>query len=110
VHLYGTPRIVEEPAAVRDQQARLVAAHEAGAAKPWTMDGLPESHVAGQLRAIVAFEMPIARIEGKFKLNQNRTAEDRAGVIAALGRSTHPGDRDMAALMTAREGRAGRTE
>jgi transcriptional regulator len=109
VHVYGTPRIVEEPSAVRDQQARLVAAHEAGAAKSWTMDGLPESHLAGQLRAIVAFEIPITRIEGKFKLNQNRTPEDRAGVIAALGQSAHPGDKEMAALMTAREGRAGRS-
>jgi transcriptional regulator len=73
------------------------------------MDGLPESHLAGQLRAIVAFEIPITRIEGKFKLNQNRTPEDRAGVIAALGQSAHPGDKEMAALMTAREGRAGRS-
>jgi transcriptional regulator len=103
VHIYGKPRIVSDPAAVRDQQARLVAAHEAGAAKPWTMDGLPDSYVTGQLRAIVAFEVPITRIEGKFKLNQNRTAEDRAGVIKALGESRHEGDRQMAALMAARE-------
>ena len=110
VHVYGAPRIVEDPSAVRDQQARLVAAHEAGAATPWTMDGLPESHLVGQLRAIVAFEMPIARIEGKFKLNQNRTAEDRAGVIDALGQSAHPGDQDMATLMAAREASLGQTE
>jgi transcriptional regulator len=103
VHLYGRPRIVSDPGAARAQQARLVAAHEAGADKPWTMDGLPESYVAGQLRAIVTFEMPIERIEGKFKLNQNRTAEDRAGVVAALGQSPRPGDREMAALMAARE-------
>lgn len=103
VHVYGRPRIVADPAAVRDQQARLVAAHEAGAERPWTMDGLPESHLAGQLRAIVAFEVPIERIEGKFKLNQNRTAEDRAGVVAALSGSPRAGDREMAALMTARE-------
>lgn len=103
VHIYGRPRIVADPAAVRDQQARLVAAHEAGAEKPWTMDGLPESYVTGQLRAIVTFEMPIERIEGKFKLNQNRTAEDRVGVVAALRRSARPGDNELAELMAARE-------
>ena len=103
VHVYGRPRIVDDPAAVRDQQARLVAAHEAGAEKPWTMEGLPESYLTGKLRAIVAFEVPIERIEGKFKLNQNRTAEDRAGVVRALSRSSRPEDREMAALMAARE-------
>jgi transcriptional regulator len=105
VHVHGVPRIVSDAAAVHDQQARLVAAHEAGAAKPWTMDGLPESYVAGQLRAIVAFELPIDRVEGKFKLNQNRTAADRAGVIAALAESPYDGDRQMSALMAAREAR-----
>ena len=105
VHVYGHPRIVSDPDAVRDQQARLVAAHEARAATPWTMDGLPESHLTGQLRAIVTFEVPITRIEGKFKLNQNRTAEDRAGVIAALAESPHEIDRQTSALMASREGR-----
>lgn len=103
VHVYGRPRIVSDPAAARAQQARLVAAHEAGAERPWTMDGLPESYLSGQLRAIVTFEVPVERIEGKFKLNQNRTAEDRAGVVAALRRSRRPGDREMAELMAARE-------
>jgi transcriptional regulator len=103
VHVYGKPRIVTDPAEVREQQVRLVAAHESSAAKPWTMDGLPESHLTGMLRAIVAFEVPIARIEGKFKLSQNRTAEDRAGVIAALAGSPYEGDRQTSALMASRE-------
>jgi transcriptional regulator len=103
VHVYGKPRIVDEPSAVRAQQVRLVAAHEAGAAKPWSMDGLPESYVTGMLRAIVTFELPITRIQGKFKLSQDKPAEDRAGVIAALAESPHEGDRQTSALMASRE-------
>ena len=103
VHVYGTPRVIEDPVRAREMQERLVDAHEAGSEKPWTMEGLPESFVTGQLRAIVNFEIPIARIEGKFKLNQNRTAEDRAGVIAALCETHRPGDRELAELMAARE-------
>ena len=103
VHVYGKPRIIDEPAAVRAQQERLVAAHEAGAAKPWSMAGLPENYVTGMLRAIVTFEVPIARIEGKFKLSQDKPAEDRAGVITALAESGREGDRQTAALMASRE-------
>ena len=84
-------------------QQRLVAEFEAGSESPWRMDGLPESYLSGQLRAIVNFEIPIARIEGKFKLNQNRTAEDRTGVIAALRQSPRKTDRALAELMATRE-------
>jgi transcriptional regulator len=103
VHVYGTPRIVDDPAAALAMQGRLVAAHEAGSPTPWTIDGLPDSFVEGQLRAIVNFEIPIARIEGKFKLNQNRSPEDRAGVVAGLRASPRPGDQELADLMAGRE-------
>jgi transcriptional regulator len=103
VHVYGAPRIVDDPEKARAMQQRLVAAHESGFDEPWSIDGLSESYVTGQLRAIVNFEIPIARIEGKFKLNQNRTAEDRAGVVAALQESPRADDRAVAELMAARE-------
>lgn len=103
VHVYGTPRIIDDPAAALAMQERLVAAHEAGSTTPWSMDGLPDAYIEGQLRAIVNFEIPIARIEGKFKLNQNRKPEDRAGVIAALRESPRAGEQELADLMAGRE-------
>lgn len=103
VHVYGTPRIIDDPAAMLAMQERLVAAHEAGSPTPWTMDGLPDGYVDGQMRAIINFEIPIARIEGKFKLNQNRKPEDRAGVIAALRVSPRAGDQELADMMDGRE-------
>lgn len=103
VHAYGTPRIIDDPAAALAMQERLVAVHEARSTTPWSMDGLPGAYIEGQLRAIVNFEIPIARIEGKFKLNQNRKPEDRAGVVAALRESPRAGDQELADLMAGRE-------
>lgn len=103
VHVYGTPSIIDDPAATLAMQERLVAEHEAGSPTPWAMDGLPDVYVEGQMRAIVNFEIPIARIEGKFKLNQNRKPEDRAGVITALRASPRAGDQELADLMEGRE-------
>ncbi len=47
-------------------------------------DATDDRAVAAMIGGIVAFEIPLDRLEGKWKLNQNRTAADRAGVIAAL--------------------------
>jgi len=83
VHVYGAPRIVADVAAVRALLDRLVAEYEAGA---WTLDGQDDDFTERMMRGIVAFEMPVARIEGKFKLSQNRSAEDRRSVAEELGK------------------------
>ncbi len=84
VHLYGRPRIVEAEPEVEALLARLVAAHEAGAASPWSQDGQDPKYLARMRRGIVAFEIPVARLEAKAKLSQNRSAADRRQVIHAL--------------------------
>jgi transcriptional regulator len=52
--------------------------------------------------AVVAFELPIARLEGEYKLSQNRSAADRGGVAAALA-GGGPGEVAVAELMVARD-------
>lgn len=83
VHAYGTPHILDQPeqvlALLRDQ----VEFHEAGFAQPWPM-ALPDNFVSTLMRNIVAFEIPVTRLEGKSKLNQNRSREDRERVISHL--------------------------
>jgi transcriptional regulator len=98
VHAYGTPSLVEDPARVKAILARLVETHEAGREDPWRLESLAEDYVRGMLRGIVAFEIPIARLEGKAKLSQNRGAGDRARVRAALA-AGDPLARAVAALM-----------
>jgi transcriptional regulator len=97
VHVYGVPRLLDE-AGLLDLLDRLVSKFESGRERPWTMD-LPPDYLRKMLQAIVGFEVPIARIEGKFKLNQNRSAEDRAGVIGAL-RAGAPEEQALAEFMT----------
>jgi transcriptional regulator len=103
VHAYGAPRIVDDPSAAHAVLARLTALYEKGPGA-WTMDDAAKT-VDAMLPGIVAFEMGIARVEGKWKLSQNRTPEDRVGVMAALERSSDANARATAALMRAREPR-----
>lgn len=97
VHAYGTPRVITDPKEVHRQQELLVAAHEG--AGGWTMEGQPENYIDGMLGGITAFEMPITRIEGKFKLSQNRSVADRESVIDALAASKSPWDHALADIM-----------
>jgi transcriptional regulator len=105
VHVHGAPRLVVDPGECRAMQRRLVAEFETGVEAPWSMDVLPASYLDAQMQAIVNFEIPVDRIEGIFKLNQNRIPADRAGVMAALQSSPREHDRAIAALMAEREGR-----
>lgn len=83
-HVYGELVIHDDPAWVEAMVRRLTAKHEAGRAAPWSVDDAPPPYIHGQLRAIVGVELLITRIEAKFKLNQNRSAADVAGVVAGL--------------------------
>ena len=80
-------------------QKKLVDHHEAQFDTPWAMESVEAEYIDGMLRAIVCFEIPIKRIECKFKLSQNRTAQDRANVIDALSRSENSSAHALAALM-----------
>ncbi|MBI1777683.1 MAG: FMN-binding negative transcriptional regulator [Proteobacteria bacterium] len=104
VHAHGHPAALEDEALTRLLE-RLSATHEAKLApkRPWTIDKLPKEMFAGLKKAIVGFSMPIERIEGKFKLSQNRQAPDRLGTIAALEALPGEGAAGVAALMRARE-------
>lgn len=95
VHAYGMARIIADPALVAEQLRALVAAHEPGDSG-WSLD----ADYAGKAQAgVVAFELEIARLEGKFKLSQNKPAAARAGVAAALAASPRDHERAVAAAM-----------
>lgn len=99
VHAYGQAEFFEDPARLRDVVARLTARHEGGRATPWQLADAPEAFVRAQLRGIVGLRLPIARLEGKRKMSQNRDAADRAGVAAGLAASPDPADRAVAPLI-----------
>ena len=96
VHAHGKASLMDE-AALHDLLMRLSATYEAGNPRPWKMSELPADYVATMLAAIVGFEIAVERLEGKFKLSQNRPAE-APRVIAQLEAR---GESELAALMRA---------
>jgi transcriptional regulator len=84
VHAWGKPRVIDDAAWLRRQVEDLTSHNEGSRPAPWYVSDAPEPYVAAQLKGIVGIEIPIARIEGKWKVSQNRPAVDQAGVVAGL--------------------------
>jgi transcriptional regulator len=97
-HVHGRLVIHDDPEWVEANVRRLTAHHEAGRAKPWSVDDAPEAYIAGQLKAIVGVEIVIDRVEGKTKLSQNRSDADIAGAIEGLEAT---GEREVSGAMRA---------
>jgi transcriptional regulator len=84
VHAWGRPRVMDDAAWVRKQVDDLTRHNEEPRTAPWQVSDAPETFVTAQVKGIVGVEIPIARIEGKWKVSQNRPAIDQAGVVAGL--------------------------
>jgi len=87
VHAHGTLRTYEDPELLLRNVRALTELHEAPFAQRWSVDDAPEDFIRSQLKGIVGIEIPIARLEGKWKVSQNRVAADRQGVIDGLHES-----------------------
>ncbi len=84
VHVWGRPRVMDDAVWLRQQIDDLTRHNERSQPVPWLVSDAPEPFVAAQIKAIVGLEIPIARIEGKWKVSQNRPAADQAVVVAGL--------------------------
>jgi transcriptional regulator len=98
VHAYGIPRIIDDEARVWAILRELVDLHEGGFEESWPME-LPDDYLRKMMGAIVVFEIPIARLEGKFKLSQNRSLADQLGVIEQLSASPDASAQAIGAMM-----------
>lgn len=105
VHLYGQPKIIEDSDRVRALLDELVARQEVDQATPWSLESQSSDYIARMMRGIVAFEIPVARIEAKAKLSQNKSEADQLGVITALETSPAANDHDLARVMRQRLGK-----
>ena len=84
IHAYGTVEFFADRERLRDVVTRLTEREETPRAEPWAVTDAPADFIDGMLRGIVGFALPITRLEGKWKMSQNRPAEDQAGVVAGL--------------------------
>lgn len=101
VHAYGPIEFFEDADRLLEVVTRLTNRHEQARAKPWAVTDAPEAFIRAQLKGIVGLRLPISRLEGKRKMSQNRSAEDRAGVAAGLAASDQASDQAVAALIPA---------
>ncbi|MDD9876650.1 MAG: FMN-binding negative transcriptional regulator [Magnetovibrio sp.] len=102
IHAYGRPRAIEDSGKLVDLLWRLVGDYESDATGNWSMDRLSSKQVEAQIKGIVGFEMPIERLEGKFKMSQNRPAADALGAADGVRGSGAPEADLVAAEMEAR--------
>lgn len=98
IHAHGRPKPVTEPARLLDMIGRLTDEHEAYIEKPWSIREA-QPHAEHLARHILGFELEIEGLEGKYKLSQNRTDGDRAGVLKELAKRQDRGVQEMLELM-----------
>lgn len=99
VHAWGKAEVFHDAERLLEIVRRLSDHHEQRQAKPWSVDEAPADYMAGMLKAIVGFALPIERLQGTRKLSQNRSAIDIEGVRTGLANSNDPLDNQLAALM-----------
>ena len=84
VQARGTLRAIDDAAWVHAFVTRLTTTHEAVQAKPWAVTDAPPDFIDTMTRAIVGIEITLTALAGKWKVSQNRSAADRAGVVGGL--------------------------
>ena len=94
IHAYGTIAFFDDPDRLLGVVTRLTRQYETPRRQPWAVTDAPADFVQGMLRAIVGLSIPIDRLEGKYKMSQNRPKADHAGIVAGLERDGPP---DLAA-------------
>jgi transcriptional regulator len=99
VHAYGPLKAIEDEHWLMAFLNRLTDTHEAASPKPWKVSDAPADFIQTMLKGIVGLEMPIRRLEGKWKVSQNRTEQDRKGVVEGLAKLDTPESRAMKTLV-----------
>jgi transcriptional regulator len=100
VHAYGPLKVIEDEQWLLALVSRLTDTHEAAtSAAPWKVTDAPKDYIQAMLKAIVGIELPIRRLEGKWKVSQNKTDKDREGVVEGLTKLDTPESQRMRELV-----------
>ena len=100
VHAYGRPEVVNDADWLRRHVTELTAQQERDQPRPWAPSDAPASFIDTMLRGIVGFRFAITRLEGKWKMSQNRSPKDREGVVKGLALRDRGDDREIAELVS----------
>jgi transcriptional regulator len=99
IHAQGRLTFFEDEEELLDLVTRLTQVHEARREHPWAVSDAPPDYIRAHLKGIVGFELTISKLNGKWKVSQNRPDEDRAGVADGLRRDGGPSATAIAALV-----------
>jgi transcriptional regulator len=99
VHAYGRPEVMKEPEWLRRHVSELTAQQEKSEPRPWALSDAPNNYIDAMLRGIVGFRFAITRLEGKWKMSQNREPQDREGVVTGLSLRGGSDDLEIADLI-----------
>ncbi len=100
VHAYGIPKVItlaDAPEAMNKMIDKMVDTYEATYQKQW--DSLSDKYREGMMNGIIGFEMMVSRLEGKYKLSQNKSQIDQRSIAESLLNSTDSIDRGIGAEM-----------
>jgi transcriptional regulator len=103
VHAYGRLKVVEDGEWLMAHLEKLTRIHEDGSPVPWKVGDAPADYIASQVKGIVGLEMTIERLEGKWKVSQNRSEQDRIGVATGLAELNTTQSLAMKALVERRD-------
>jgi transcriptional regulator len=103
VHVYGTLRVIDDEAWLAEQVAALTHGQESKRENPWSVEDAPPDFIAAMLNAIIGIEIDILRIEGKWKISQNKSETDRFGIIDGLSTSNDADAQRLSAIMASQK-------
>lgn len=103
VHAYGYLKVIEDGDWMMAHLERLTTIHEAASPVPWKLGDAPAGYIASMVKGIVGIELVIERLEGKWKVSQNRSERDRIGVAAGLAELNTAESLAMKALVERRD-------
>ena len=106
IHAYGTLSFFDDPDELRAHVGRMTDTHETPRAAPWSVSDAPAAFVDQMLKAIVGFKLRITKLEGKWKMSQNRPAQDVAGVLEGLAHEDGESPDAIADIIASRQARS----
>ena len=86
-HAQGNIKLIEDAQWLRSHVAQMTNIHEPTYQSNWKLDDAPEDYVQMMLKAIIGIEIEVKSLVGKFKLSQNRPAQDYAAVVETIEKS-----------------------
>jgi transcriptional regulator len=96
VHAYGRPAVMQEKDWLVRHVGELTAQQERTESRPWKLSDAPDAYIDVMTRGIVGFRFAITRLEGKWKMSQNRVEQDWKGVVDGLNARASGDDREVA--------------